>query len=185
MPADGGVHTICHLERVRISAHRAMLTRDSQHVVRAHRDGVDRYLAIYQCDRGGDINRVEVRAKENCRPGRVRRNRECGLMVAELLFDRRLRAGETHLFGYGFTEPDDAPLCREFVRGFTFLTRQYVLQVIFDPAALPVRCRRFARGSTATKPEPLEDLTLDGRHSVHIVACDIRLGLLGIIWDWE
>lgn len=91
-PVDGGLHTVGHQERVRVGAHREMLGRDSQQVVRAHRDGVDRYLAIHHGDPGCDPSRVRVRAAENCRTGRVRWDAETGVLVAELLFDARLRA---------------------------------------------------------------------------------------------
>lgn len=98
-PADGGLHTVGHQERVRIGPGREMQCRDSQHVVRAHRDGIDRYLAVYRGDPGRDPARVTVTARVNCRTGRVRRDREAGVLVAELLFDTRLRAGETYVFG--------------------------------------------------------------------------------------
>ncbi|MEW5632496.1 hypothetical protein AB1388_39040, partial [Streptomyces hydrogenans] len=39
-PADGGLHTVGHHERVRIGPGRELVGRESQHVVRAHRDGV-------------------------------------------------------------------------------------------------------------------------------------------------
>lgn len=77
-PADGGLHTVGHQERVRIGAGRELRRRDSQHVVRAHRDGIDRYLAVYRGDPGCDPARVEVVARENCRTGRVRRDRRSG-----------------------------------------------------------------------------------------------------------
>lgn len=138
-PADGGLHTVGHQERVRIGSGRELRRRDSQHVVRAHRDGIDRYLAVYRGDPGCDPARVEVAARENCRTGRVRWNREAGVLVAELLFDTRLRAGETYLFGYGFDDGTGGP-CGEYLRGFSFGGGQYVLQVHFDEDALPVRC---------------------------------------------
>ncbi|THA30939.1 hypothetical protein E6R62_39050, partial [Streptomyces sp. A1136] len=53
-PADGGLHTVGHQERVRIGPGRQMRYRDSRHVVRAHRDGIDRYLAVYIGDPGCD-----------------------------------------------------------------------------------------------------------------------------------
>jgi len=184
-PPDTGLHTVAHLERIRIGADRQQLRRDSQHVLRAHRDGIDRYLALYQGDAGCDIGRVTVRAEENCRPGRIRRDPSADLLVAELLLDRRLRTGDTHLLSYGF---DDAPAPEpsyEYVRGFNAGAGQYVLQVTFDPAALPVRCHRFAARSPGEAPYETEELTLDGHHCIHLVATDLRPCLLGIRWDWE
>ncbi|MCX5211046.1 hypothetical protein OG689_17390 [Kitasatospora sp. NBC_00240] len=184
-PPDSGLHTITHIERVRLGPDRQLWRRDSLHAVRAHRDGVDRYLALYQGDPGCDISRVTVRAEENCRPGRIRRDQTANLLVVELLLDRRLRAGDTHLLGYGF---DDAPAAepgREYVRGFNSGTGQYVLQVSFDPAALPVRCHRFACHSPGEQPYEEEELTLDGHRCVHLFASGLRPCLLGVHWDWD
>ncbi|MGP3634910.1 hypothetical protein ACTU45_16310 [Streptomyces sp. 24-1644] len=184
-PADGGLHTVGHQERVRIAAGREMAGRASQHVVRAHRDGVDRYLAVYRGDPGCDPSAIEVRALENCRTGRVRWDHEAGVLVAELLFDTRLRAGDTYLFGYGFEDGTGGP-CGEYVRGFSFGGGQYVLQVRFDEAALPVRCRRFVQVSAGVPRGARTDLTLTGRHrTVHLVEQGVRPGLVGIDWDWE
>ncbi|MEV3991717.1 hypothetical protein AB0J57_22675 [Streptomyces sp. NPDC049837] len=184
-PADGGLHTVGHQERVRIGAARELVGRDSQQVVRAHRDGVDRYLAIHHGDPGCDPERVVVRAGENCRTGRVRRHAETGVVVAELLFDARLRAGETYFFGYGF-EDGTGGVSGEYVRGFSFAGGQYVLQVRFHESALPVRCRRFAQTSAGAPRGARGDLTLSGRHrTVHFVEQGVRPGILGIDWDWE
>ncbi|MER7462627.1 hypothetical protein [Streptomyces sp. NPDC097981] len=184
LPADGGLHTVGHHERVRIGAGGELLDRESQHVVRAHRDGVDRYLAVHHGDPGCDPARVRVRADENCRTGRVRWHREAEVLVAELLFDARLRAGDTYVFGYGF-EDGTGGRCSEYVRGFSYSGGQYVLQVRFDEAALPVRCRRFSRSGPGAPRSGLADLTPSGRHrAVHLVEPGVRRGLLGIAWDW-
>ncbi|MET9960786.1 hypothetical protein ABZ128_17345 [Streptomyces sp. NPDC006326] len=184
LPADGGLHTVGHHERVRIGGAGELLGRESQHVVRAHRDGVDRYLAVHHGDPGCDPARVRVRAHENCRTGRVRWHREAEVLVAELLFDARLRAGDTYLFGYGF-EDGTGGRSTEYVRGFSYTGGQYVLQVRFDEAALPVRCRRFSRSGPGAPPRGIADLTPSGRHrAVHLVEPTVRRGILGIAWDW-
>ncbi|WP_328318321.1 hypothetical protein [Streptomyces sp. NBC_00388] len=184
-PADGGLHTVGHHESVRIGADRRLVGRSSQHVVRAHRDGVDRYVAIHHGDPGCDPGRVAVLAGENCRTGRVRWQRETGVVVAELLFDARLRAGDTYVFGYGFEDGTGGP-SSEHVRGFSFAGGLYVLQVRFDAQALPVRCRRFAQATAAGVRGARRDLTLSGlHHSVHIVEQEVRPGLVGIDWDWD
>ncbi|MFF5443769.1 hypothetical protein [Streptomyces sp. NPDC012888] len=185
LPADGGLHTLGHHERVRVGARRELLVRDSEHVVRAHRDGVDRYLAIHHGDPGCDPARVRVRAGENCRTGRVRRHREAGIVVAELLFDTRLRTGDTYVFGYGFEDGTAGP-SREYLRGFSYAGGQYMLQVRFDGAAMPVRCVRFSRTGPQAPRAGVADLTPNGLHrSVHLVEQGVRRGILGIGWDWE
>ncbi|MEV7615426.1 hypothetical protein [Streptomyces sp. NPDC089799] len=184
LPADGGLHTLGHHEQVRIGPLRELRGRDSQHVVRAHRDGVDRYLAVHHGDPGCDPSRVRVRARENCRTGRVRWHREAGVVVAELLFDARLRSGDTYVFGYGF-EDGTGGTSGEYLRGFGYTGGQYVLQVRFDEAALPVRCVRFRQSGPGGARTGLAELTANGPHrSVHLVDQDVRRGILGIGWDW-
>ncbi|MDF3293485.1 hypothetical protein P3G67_30590 [Streptomyces sp. RB6PN23] len=183
-PADGGLHTVVHYERVHIGAHRELLFRDSHHVVRAHRDGVDRYLTIHQGDPGCDVERIRVTAVDNCRVGRVRRHADSGVVVAELLFDARLRTGDTAVLGYRFEDGTGAP-SDEYVRGFTYGGGDYVLQIAFAREALPVRCRRFTRASPGAARTGLVELTLNAHRTVHLVEPEVRAGVLGITWDWD
>ncbi|MGW3326584.1 hypothetical protein [Streptomyces virginiae] len=185
LPPDGGLHSVGHHERVRIGPAGELRVRESQQIVRAHRDGVDRYLAVHHGDPGCDVSRIRVTAYENCRTGRVRRHPESGVVVAELLFDARLRRGDTHVFGYG-VEDGTGARSGEYVRGFSYAGGQYMLQVSFDEAALPVRCRRFARSGPEAPRTGLVDLTPSGRHrAVHLVEQSVRRGILGIAWDWD
>ncbi|MFE6836118.1 hypothetical protein ACFVFI_14990 [Streptomyces sp. NPDC057705] len=185
LPPDGGLHSLGHHERVRIGPAGELRVRESQQIVRAHRDGVDRYLAVHHGDPGCDVSRIRVTAYENCRTGRVRCHPEAGVVVAELLFDARLRRGDTYVFGYGIEDGTGAR-SGEYVRGFSYAGGQYMLQVRFDEAALPVRCRRFARTGPKAPRTGLVDLTPSGRHrAVHLVEQTVRRGILGIAWDWE
>ncbi|MFD3681004.1 hypothetical protein [Streptomyces sp. NPDC058613] len=185
LPPDGGLHSVGHYERVRIGAAGELRSRESQQIVRAHRDGVDRYLAVHHGDPGCDASRVGVTAYENCRTGRVRCHPAAGVVVAELLFDARLRRGDTYVFGYS-VEDGTGARSDEYVRGFSYAGGQYMLQVRFDEAALPVRCRRFARSGPQAPRTGLADLTPSGRHrAVHLLEQGVRRGILGIAWDWD
>ncbi|MGW3116171.1 hypothetical protein ACWDBW_03310 [Streptomyces sp. NPDC001107] len=184
-PLDGGLHTLGHHERVRIGAHRELAGRESHHIVRAHKDGVDRFVAVHHGDPGCAPERMRVHALENCRTGRVRVHHDTGVLAAELLFDTRLRAGDTFLFRYG-VEDGTAGVSREYIRGFGPAGGQYALQVHFDEHALPSRCHRFAQHSPAAPRSGRQELPLSGRHrSVHLVEPRVRTGIVGIGWDWE
>ncbi|MGN9792897.1 hypothetical protein ACTMTU_17605 [Streptomyces sp. OZ13] len=184
-PEGRGLHTIGHQERVRIGAGRQLLGRDSQQVVRAHRDGVDRCLAVHRGGTGCDPAAVEVSALENCRPGRVRWDRASGVVVAELLFDAPLREGETYVFGYGFEDGTGGP-STEYARGFSSAGGHYMLQVRFEQGALPERCHRFSRATTGAPRGARTELTPGARHrTVHLVEQGVRPGVLGIAWDWD
>ncbi|MET8905493.1 hypothetical protein [Streptomyces sp. NPDC004538] len=182
---DSGVHILGHHELIRVGADRELAGRESHHIVRAHRDGVDRFVAVHYGDPGCSPARMTVHALENCRTGRVRIHHDTGLLVTEVLFDTWLRAGDTHLFRYG-VEDGTAGVSREYVRGFGAAGGQYALQVRFDAAALPVRCHRFTQHSPAAPRGGRQELALSGRHhSVHLVEPRARTGMLGIGWDWE
>ncbi|MXQ57305.1 hypothetical protein [Streptomyces sp. XHT-2] len=183
-PRDGGLHTLGHHERVRIGNRHELAERESHHIVRAHRDGIDRYVAVHHGDPGADPERMRVRALENCRIGRVRRHHDTGVLAAELLFDIRLRAGDTFLFRYT-VEDGTAGVCREYVRGADSPGGQYALQVYFDSSALPVRCHRFTQHSAAAPRGGGQELRLSALHrSVHLVEPRLRAGYVGIAWDW-
>ncbi|GAA1003445.1 hypothetical protein STXM2123_1193 [Streptomyces sp. F-3] len=184
-PHGSGLHVLGHHERVRIGARRELAERESQCVVRAHRDGVDRFLAVHHGDPGCVPGHMTVRALENCRTGRIRRHRGTGVLVAELLFDTRLRAGDTFLFRYR-VEDGTAGVARECFREFDSAGGQYVLQVRFDSDALPVRCHRFTQSSVAAPRGGRQELPVSARHrSVHLVETRVRSGIVGIGWDWE
>ncbi|MFC4499248.1 MULTISPECIES: hypothetical protein [Streptomyces] len=184
-PLDGGLHTLSHHERVRIGSRRELLGHESQHIVRAHRDGVDRFVAVHHGDPGCAPDRMTVQALENCRAGRVRRHHDTGVLVAEFLFDTRLRAGETFLFRYA-VEDGTADVSSEYLRGFGAAGGQYALQVRFDGQVLPVRCHRFSQHSAAAPRGGRQELPLSRRYrSVHLVEPRVRSGMLGIGWDWE
>lgn len=181
---DSGLQTLGHHERVRIGAGRELLAKESHLIVRAQRDGVDRYVAVHHGDPGCVPARMTVTALENCRTGRVLWHHDTGVLVAELLFDVRLRAGDTFLFRYAF-EDGTAGVCREYVRGFGLPGGQYALQVGFDEGALPVRCHRFAQHTPAAPRGRHQELLLSRRHrSVHLVEPRVRTGLVGIGWEW-
>ncbi|MFJ7072476.1 hypothetical protein [Streptomyces sp. NPDC098781] len=184
-PVDSGLHTLGHHEQVRIGTRRELAGRESHHIVRAHRDGVDRFVAVHHGDPGCAPDRMTVHALENCRTGRVRWHHDTGILVAELLFGTRLRAGDTYLFRYG-VEDGTADVSREYARGFHFAGGQYALQVRFAENALPARCHRFAQHSAAAPRSGRQGLLLSGPHrSVHLVEPRVRTGIVGIGWEWE
>lgn len=182
---DSGLHTLAHHERVLIGAHRELAERESHHIVRAHRDGVDRFVAVHHGDPGSAPARMTVHALENCRTGRIRLQQDTGVLAAELLFDTRLRSGDTFLFRYA-VEDGTAGVSREYVHGAESPGGQYALQVCFDAGVLPARCHRFAQHSAAAPRGGHQELAVSGLHrSVHLVEPRLRSGYVGIGWDWD
>ncbi|MFG2883158.1 hypothetical protein ACGFYV_12790 [Streptomyces sp. NPDC048297] len=183
-PLDSGLHTLGHHERVRIGARRELAGRESQHIVRAQRDGVDRYVAVHHGDPGCSPRDMTVHALENCRTGRVRPDHDSGVLLAEILFDTRLRSGDTFLFRYGIVD-GTAGVSREYVHRYGS-GGQYALQVRFNEGALPTRCHRFTQHTPTAPRGGHQELPVNRPHrSVHLVEPRIRPGMVGIGWEWE
>lgn len=180
---DRRLHIAVMYESLRIGPDRSLTTRETTQVVQAHEEGADRYIMIYRGDAGCDVDRVTVAALEDCRVGRVTRDGETATVVAELLFDRSLRVGDTHVLRYEITDLSGAESCF-YERGFRFPAGQYVLRVAFDPVELPVRIHRFARRGPGGGELTASELTLNAQHAVHLMAAALQPGLVGIRWAW-
>ena len=103
--------------------------------------------------------------------------------TSDPLTARLLRTGETHVFGYGYT--DRSPIeHRDVYRGLRFGAEVYLLHVRFNPSALPVRCYRFDHETRVRSEESGSELFLDPHHMVHTVERGAAPGLYGIRWTW-
>jgi hypothetical protein len=180
---DGKLHTIAMYETVQIGPDRSAQRRGTLQVVRAHADPADRYVMVWTGQPGCEVERVELAAGDNCRLGRVRRHSGHALIVAELLFDHVLHAGDTYILGYELTDPSGVE-CPEYERGFRFPSAQYVLQIRFDADALPVRCHQFTRRHADGPERIVRPLVLNAHRTVHLAETELRPGVLGIHWSW-
>jgi hypothetical protein len=166
------------------SRRRASVMRDHT-AIRAHRDGLDRYILRFIGDLGCRIDEVRFGRLDNCRLGRVvaQPDGEEPAFVAELLFDRPLRAGETWVFGTELIDETGEP-STDFGHGFRQPVNQFALELQFDPGVHPVRPYSFAEDGLGTGQRRLQDLRLNAHRTVHLVASDVRSGVLGIGWSW-
>ncbi|MER5422496.1 hypothetical protein [Streptosporangium roseum] len=181
---DRRLHIAGMYESLQIGADRSTTRRETLQVVQAHEDAADRYIMVYRGDIGCDVERVRIRALEDCRVGRVRRDGPTALVVAELLFDRVLRTGDTQVIRYELADPSGVE-ATEYERSFRFPAGQYMLRVSFAAAALPVGVRRFARHDSAAGEHDQGELTLNAHHAVHLVTGSLQPGLIGIRWKWS
>lgn len=152
-------------------------------VVRAIADDPDRHVAVYCEEPGTDPTAMAFVALENCRVGRVRRHATAPIIAAELLFDRTLRTGQTHLFEYKVTVTDGKPTS-VYRRAFRYPSDIYVLSVRFHRGRLPVRCTSYLQQGEDPEHAVGEELHLSPGHIVHISTSDVAPGVLGIEWDW-
>jgi len=169
-------------DKVTIDPRRRCASVWSRIAVRALTDGIDRYLVRYFGDPGCAIESVRVDAVENCRLSRVLRH-PVGVLVAELLFDEVLAAGQTWVFEKRVRDGTGQP-SREHAHGFRQHGEQHLMEVRFDPAALPLDCHAFAQSGLDDERRRTGDLVLTSHHAVHLFASGVSGGLLGIGWSW-
>lgn len=168
-------------------------------VLRANLPQVSRFLLVYVADLDVE-DRPTVAATRYARLGRERYDPESGLFVMEMLLERRLPAEDTALLECDLELATHGP-ADHFERHFTTNQGQYLLEVMFDPAAQPVRCFRYtgpmdlpigpgdhAADRRSPEVDRREIWLSDNSHSVHTFAQDVgpdACGAVGIEWTWD
>ena len=147
-------------------------------VMRARCDGPDRRVILHSTDDPAAAL-PEVRNLRGCLAGRTLTDAGAGILGMELVFLQPLRRGQTVLIEYEVATRPPRPAGRQYVRRLRLPMREYLLQVRFDPAALPAACERFSHD-----PDDTQALEPDPAHSVHLVDVDCPAGARGIRWTW-
>ncbi|MGC0312310.1 hypothetical protein [Kitasatospora acidiphila] len=166
-----------------VSARRQGQLLRTRQVVRATVSEVTRCLVVHQADANA-AGCPEITAVRHARLGRVRRRPGIGLLVAELLLDRPLGLGDAAVFEYEVELPPSEPT-QLYGRKFAVPVREFVLQVHFDPAALPAHCERYERDGGDDQDRVRERLWIGASASVHALVTDQQPGQTGIRWEWD
>ena len=182
-PNDGLELAAAH-DYAEVGADRALRRLTTRAVVSALRPGPDRYFAVFAADPGGRVVNGQVRAGEGCRVGRVRALPTAGLLAAELLFDRRLVAGETHVFRYAVSGCGGAP-SPGVERAFTQPVDSYLAQLEFHRRAVPARCTRQHLPATGRDQDGPEDLQCWLGRLVSAYFTDLGPGTARIAVQWD
>nr|MDQ3578870.1 XRE family transcriptional regulator [Actinomycetota bacterium] len=154
----------------------------SRQVLRAEQDGPDRWVMILHLDEHGVALPV-VRPTRHCTLGRVVSRPEVGLLVAELLFDHPLTKGETIITEHELISQAPGPPATNYERKFRLPVREYVLEVCFDPTAIPTSCARHTKIDGV--PERARPVPVDATGTVHGVVLDFGPGSYGFHWEWD
>ncbi|WP_223165370.1 XRE family transcriptional regulator [Lentzea indica] len=143
----------------------------SRQVLSASMNGPDRWIVIMHSDEY-DRPLPVVRALKNCEIGRLVRDEPQGFLVAELLFDRALRKGESIVIEHELVNEELCPLAFSYERRFRLPTREYVLEVTFEGSP-PASVVQLADNSSVEPGRTLLD-----------VALNVQPGVRGFRWDW-
>ncbi|GAA2809619.1 hypothetical protein [Crossiella cryophila] len=149
-------------------------------VIRAEVDGVDRCAVTYL----GEGAAPAVSARRSCRLGRSRVGPDQRLMVAELILDRMLRAGETAVLEYEVVWPAGQASASRLHR-FRRPVREYVAQVEFHRDAVPSRCFQTYRHGLWAAEVGRQDVWIGAFRTAHLVALDVPAGIVGLRWEWN
>lgn len=165
------VHDVLSIDadgrQVRLTVRQAM---------RARVDGPDRRVVMHaQDDTAAGL--PTIRPLGGCTLGRVEHDRAGGVVGAELLFLRPLRRGETVIMKYDVVSSTPGPQEREYTRRLRLPMREYLLEVEFDPRALPASVAALTEG----REHPI---AVDADHRAHLVHTDTAPGTTGIRWTW-
>ncbi|OLB80217.1 MAG: hypothetical protein AUI14_07500 [Actinobacteria bacterium 13_2_20CM_2_71_6] len=182
---DTGLTRISAHDRYEVGPDRRVRRIWHRQVLRAERTGPDRWVLICR-EEAPEEPLPGVRALWHCRLGSVMVERAPRLLVAELLFDRVLARGETLVMEYELGYAGPGALARErYERKFRFPVREHVIEVSFDPAAIPVRCQQYSLPASTDGREQVRTLHVDASGYVHTVSIDVEPGRRGIRWDWH
>ncbi|WP_436493585.1 helix-turn-helix domain-containing protein [Actinokineospora sp. HUAS TT18] len=168
-----------------------------QHFV--NRDGVDERTLVHAVIRSevdwrrtcvvlhhaepGDSALPVITAASGCAMGKSRTHEPGRFVLSEILLDRTLRVGDTAAFSYEVTWFGTAP-SSNFTRAMRQCAREYLLEVVFHPDAVPSSCHQFRRESARHPEVDHGELRLGAFHSVHLLTHDEKSAIVGIRWHW-
>ncbi|TCO49845.1 helix-turn-helix domain-containing protein [Actinocrispum wychmicini] len=186
LASDTALTRISQHDRVEIAADRGEHSIKVRQVLRSEQDGADRWISLYDVARPGNpLPRIVP--LQSCQLGRVAKDPEAGLIVAELLFDRPLARGETVIMEYEVAS-DGPPYPRNddvFCRRFRLPTRDYVIEMRFDPADPPSYCHQVATPAEDVSASARREMVVDASGHTHAVALGFGPGTFAVAWGWH
>ncbi|MGY0232149.1 hypothetical protein [Longispora urticae] len=167
----------------RLGPDRAAISLTTRHVLRAATDNVSRHVIAFKHDEGDHTNIPTVHALRNCRTGRARTDPEGLYLATELIFDRVLNTGDTAVIAYELRFGPGV-LTDHYTRVIPGPLREYILEVQFDPAAIPARCLTFSRRKEPAPDQGIREVWVGNTHAAHLVDTDVNPGMIGMRWEW-
>lgn len=181
---NAGIDLVVVHDTVWLDPDRRQREVTSRFIIQAARAGPDRYVAVYSGDDGCRIEEALVSTVEGCRIGRIRRQPGGTSLAVELLFDRKLNEGETHVFCFDVRD-NSGGQSPGYFRILRDRCSNYLLQMRFHRRALPARCSREVRTRNDVEPLESNDLACDVGGVSSAFFSDAGPGLAGITVEWN
>ncbi|MET9293346.1 XRE family transcriptional regulator [Streptomyces sp. NPDC003077] len=180
------ISTLMSHETLHLDENRCLRELEAYHVLRATRDGADRLTLLFTTSESPD-KRLAGPVDVSVRCGELGSVRSvpsrCGVVV-DILLGRELARNETAVVDFTVRYPPGGEALRYHERHFRVNQREYLLDVYFDPAALPTTCHRYYREHMAAENRYSRRIALDVSHAVHIRPPKVVAGIHGISWEW-
>lgn len=145
-------------------------------VMVAEASGADRFLVVRS-----DATDAVLEPLLHCRVGNEYRSKDQSLVAHEVVLDRRLERGETIIVEYRLGGLDAG---MEYVSARRTPVRELVLEVGFDPRALPAGCE-FVHSDLDGANERASQVALDSTHCVRMVRHNLTPGRYAVRWSRE
>ncbi|MEV6283738.1 hypothetical protein [Kribbella sp. NPDC051770] len=181
--AHGRLRSVTVVEEIVIGADRSLRSKRVLQTVVAIKE-VDRQIIVHQGEPGCDVALIKPNGLTGCRTGRVARDPDAGAILGELLLDRTLHPGDTAVVHYAIEDRSGMP-STQYYRFHEWPGTHHVLEVQFDPDAMPVRVTEFRRRHSTGPDLVHQDLMMSPDGRVHVVAPTTDPGLIGIAWEWD
>ncbi len=160
---------------LRIGPDRRQISLTVGQAMRARTDGPDRRVVMHTQD-DTSAGLPDFRAIRGCKLGRI--EQVGGVVGAELVFFQPLLRGETVILEYEVIASAPGPLDVEYTRRLRLPIREYLLEIEFDPSALPSSITAFTEGQETS-------IDLNAGYRAHLVHTDTTPGVTGIRWTWS
>jgi hypothetical protein len=181
MPPQPELDRLCVVDQLTVGPDRTVRGMQVRQVLRAKADHVTRSFVLHYGEHS--LRAPSVVATRHCRVGRVRTDEESQFLGAELILDRVLAQGDTTILEYEL----DPAHCADahFERSFRSGAHQHIVQVQFDPTAVPTRCMSYRRSGPDASYEDLQDAWINHEYAAHVARVDLEPGLYGMRWEWD
>lgn len=181
MPSAPELDRLSVEDEVWVGPDRTVVRMRVRQVLRANADRVSRSFVLHYSENSMYV--PAVTATRHCRVGRIRSDEDSMFLGAELILDRVLTQGDTTLLEYELDTARcaDAQVERSFRSG----GHQHIVQVHFDPAAVPTRCMSYRRAGPDAPYLESHESWINHELTAHVARIELEPGLYGMRWEWD
>ena len=163
---------------IRVDDSCRMRSRWVRRVLTSDVDGADRFLVL-RVKRDPDGPDPTFEPLSHCSAGETYTDPGSSLIAQEVLLDRMLDRGESIIVEYALAGP---PSDMEYASARRASLRELVLEIQFDPAALPTACE-LVQSTLDGSDEVSAPIALDSTHCVRLIRHNVSPGRYAVRWS--